>query len=417
MMNDLNENPNPVNPKSIENIQVGDFIIFTIGNKKYALSTQNVKEIIQIPEIRTIPKLPAEIEGIFLYQKKIVTVLNSSFLKFEHPNPLKGEEIRQKYPKLIIVQHSGELLGLRIDNMHQMIENVSLQTILFYQHEKTTLPNVISSFFSLNDEHVFILQAKILFENIKNASNLDKSNIFGVKKNQNRTLTSSWQSEIQKETFLKTQLQKGYSLPENILQKFDITNSDLDIFRELGNMAVGQVSKYVSHFSAKKVFLEVPPTKLEIPPLSPTLTDLPADTKTITQNFTFSTPFTFQILVITPKIEFSHFLQHFLQESSKTNPGELTVKVFFDHLITDYIKGISDFLALNKLDPHFTSPIVEDKAPIQLEELIKDQDLHPIIVTKTGFRLDWEKPFRTWFYLLVDIPNAKNIKAHIATLW
>lgn len=96
------------------------FLLFQLGNERYALDTRQVVEVVPLLEIKTLPHSPKGIAGMFNYRGKPVPALDLCELA-------TGQPSRERLStRIIIVNHRTEhgtehLLGLIAENATEML--------------------------------------------------------------------------------------------------------------------------------------------------------------------------------------------------------------------------------------------------------------------------------------------------------
>lgn len=94
--------------KSKDEIQV---VVFTLGNEDFAFDISDIKEIIRVPDITTVPNSPDFVEGVINLRGQIKTVLN---LK----KRLGSNEIEIKEDgRIMIVENDGQSFGVIVDSV------------------------------------------------------------------------------------------------------------------------------------------------------------------------------------------------------------------------------------------------------------------------------------------------------------
>jgi len=65
------------------------YILFSIGNDRYALDTSHVVEVVPRVELWQIPKAPAYVAGVLRYRGQLVSVLDLCQLMHGQPCPVR----------------------------------------------------------------------------------------------------------------------------------------------------------------------------------------------------------------------------------------------------------------------------------------------------------------------------------------
>jgi chemotaxis-related protein WspB len=91
------------------------FLLFRIGNERYALQAIEVAEVLPRLPLKPIAKAPSWVAGVFAYRGVVVPVLDLSELTFGHPAQLRTST------RLVLVHYRpdaaapGQLLGLILE--------------------------------------------------------------------------------------------------------------------------------------------------------------------------------------------------------------------------------------------------------------------------------------------------------------
>lgn len=92
------------------------YILFSIGNDRYALDTSHVVEVVPRVELWQIPKAPAYVAGVFRYRGQLVPVLDLCQLMLGHPCPVRLST------RILLVHHpdndgTAHILGLMVERV------------------------------------------------------------------------------------------------------------------------------------------------------------------------------------------------------------------------------------------------------------------------------------------------------------
>jgi chemotaxis-related protein WspB len=63
------------------------FVLFQLGNDRYALDSGQIVEIVPLVDIKKMPRSPRGIAGIFNYRGQSVPVIDLDEMVFDHPAP------------------------------------------------------------------------------------------------------------------------------------------------------------------------------------------------------------------------------------------------------------------------------------------------------------------------------------------
>lgn len=99
----------------------GKLLTFEIDETVLGMDIKSVQEINKFRKITTTPKTPEYIEGMINLRGNIVTIINLGTRLSGRPVATKDENI------VIVINLDGELLGLMIDQLDQVISYDSRQ--------------------------------------------------------------------------------------------------------------------------------------------------------------------------------------------------------------------------------------------------------------------------------------------------
>lgn len=96
--------------------QEEQLVIFKLKSEEFGVNISNVKEIIRIPEITTIPNAQAYMEGIINLRGKVIPVLNiKKIFGF-------GSEVNQSTEKIVIIEVNSHCLGILVDDVTEVLK-------------------------------------------------------------------------------------------------------------------------------------------------------------------------------------------------------------------------------------------------------------------------------------------------------
>lgn len=98
-------------------------IVFTLGEKRYAIPTDKVEEIIRNTDSTKVPNSPNWVEGLINLRGNVVTLLNLS--------KLLNQEDDAEHNNIIIINDEETQTGLLIEDVVQVmdIEKKDIQSI------------------------------------------------------------------------------------------------------------------------------------------------------------------------------------------------------------------------------------------------------------------------------------------------
>jgi len=91
------------------------FVVFTLGDELFAISADEVSEVIQPLDITSLPNIPDWILGITSLRGEIVSVIHLPKL-WQIPTLTKFPK-----PKLIILRQNNLLIALAADKLNEMV--------------------------------------------------------------------------------------------------------------------------------------------------------------------------------------------------------------------------------------------------------------------------------------------------------
>jgi len=148
------------------------YLHFTLGDNKYAVSVQNVVEIMKLPMLEYPQKLPANVIGLLNYNNFTINVLDLRFyLNMKVPQYSTSNQ-------LLIVKTDETIFGLLIDKVKDII---SLETskIEYFQFQKDA--KVIEFLYKEKNETISIVDLYALENIIKEGttfSDIDIPSLF-----------------------------------------------------------------------------------------------------------------------------------------------------------------------------------------------------------------------------------------------
>ncbi len=92
------------------------FVIFTLGNEKYAVNIRHVSSITKYRDVTKVPKVPAYLEGVINLRGEIIPILN---LKRLFGIPVEPTDDRTR----IVISHvNGTVWGFIVDEAFRVIK-------------------------------------------------------------------------------------------------------------------------------------------------------------------------------------------------------------------------------------------------------------------------------------------------------
>jgi purine-binding chemotaxis protein CheW len=102
-----------------ENVVSRQLVTFQLGEEHYGIDIMDVKEIVRIQDVRTIPNSPAYVEGIFNLRGDIIPIINLHKRFHLRKADLSEEDILLS--GFIIIDLGGMQLGVVIDRVSRVV--------------------------------------------------------------------------------------------------------------------------------------------------------------------------------------------------------------------------------------------------------------------------------------------------------
>ena len=94
-------------------------VTFQLGEELYGVNIMDVKEIVRVQTIRTIPNAPTYVEGIFNLRSEIIPIINLH--KRFHLRKLITSEEDELLSGFVILDIDGMKLGVIIDRISRVV--------------------------------------------------------------------------------------------------------------------------------------------------------------------------------------------------------------------------------------------------------------------------------------------------------
>lgn len=94
-------------------------VTFQLGDELYGVDIMDVKEIVKIQDVRTIPNAPYYVEGIFNLRSEIIPIINLH--KRFHLKKAQLEEGDEFLGGFIILNIEGNKIGIIIDRIARVV--------------------------------------------------------------------------------------------------------------------------------------------------------------------------------------------------------------------------------------------------------------------------------------------------------
>ncbi|WP_461256395.1 chemotaxis protein CheW [Treponema sp. R80B11-R83G3] len=103
----------------INKSESSQLVTFHLGEELYGVNIMDVKEIVRVQEIRSIPNAPIYVEGIFNLRSEIIPII--SLHKRFHLKKLAVSEEDELLSGFVIVDIDGIKLGIIIDRISRVV--------------------------------------------------------------------------------------------------------------------------------------------------------------------------------------------------------------------------------------------------------------------------------------------------------
>jgi purine-binding chemotaxis protein CheW len=94
-------------------------VTFQLGEELYGVNIMDVKEIVRVQEIRSIPNAPVYVEGIFNLRGEIIPIINLH--KRFHLKKILNSEEDELLSGFVIIDIDGMKLGVIIDRVSRVV--------------------------------------------------------------------------------------------------------------------------------------------------------------------------------------------------------------------------------------------------------------------------------------------------------
>ncbi|HCX64796.1 MAG TPA: chemotaxis protein CheW [Eubacteriaceae bacterium] len=89
-------------------------IVFTLGDKYYALNSEKVDEISKLIDATTVPNSPDWVEGLINLRGNVVSLMNLSKLLQQNDD--------ECYNNIIIINNGDEKLGILVNEVEEVLK-------------------------------------------------------------------------------------------------------------------------------------------------------------------------------------------------------------------------------------------------------------------------------------------------------
>ena len=183
------------------------YLIFTLSDKKYAISVSHVLEVFNLPELVVPQKLPILICGLLKYNNLIINVINTYKVFDLEEKPFGADN------QLILIKTEDTIWGMVVDNVEDLVtisnDNINPKTY--------SAQNSIIKFISfINEEMIFMIDCNSLEKYIK-----EKEEVFSESSEHQNFCDDEASKEIFANRKLALQNKKTYISPQMYIETTD----------------------------------------------------------------------------------------------------------------------------------------------------------------------------------------------------
>jgi len=92
------------------------FIVFSVGDEKFGVDVKQAREIIPSTELTKVPNSPDFVLGVINLREEIIPIID-----LKKKLRLNSDSRSNKDEKIIIVELDNNLIGMKVDNVSEMI--------------------------------------------------------------------------------------------------------------------------------------------------------------------------------------------------------------------------------------------------------------------------------------------------------
>jgi purine-binding chemotaxis protein CheW len=138
----------------IENAVIEKFLVFSVQEKRYALSAKIISEVTILEKVFPLPLVPDYVRGIINRYSVPYALIDLNFLLLNESSTVR---------KVIVLKEEVDKLAFLIDDVTD-IADLPADQLMKIDQEETAL---ISAFFEWKDNHVLCLDTGELISKIK----------------------------------------------------------------------------------------------------------------------------------------------------------------------------------------------------------------------------------------------------------
>ncbi|MFZ3100912.1 MAG: chemotaxis protein CheW [Desulfitobacteriaceae bacterium] len=146
--------------------QEEQWVVVRVGEGHCGIPVALVKEIVKLKYITPLPHSPRFVEGLMNLRGQIVSVIN---LGDKLNGVQKGfsacEKLDNRFERVVVIRHLGELVGLHVDEVDQVI-TIDTQRLERINDGDSQKDGLICGVFQLEDALVLKLDLDILLQTL-----------------------------------------------------------------------------------------------------------------------------------------------------------------------------------------------------------------------------------------------------------
>lgn len=369
------------------------------------------KFTILLKQLQDVGKLPKNVKSMKDFNKNTKSAINevgniiishycsgiSDFLRIKVLHEVPEVQITEysKFSKKELKGNEDFSEQAIILQTHMNIQKKSIEGQIVFIPHQSTLPNFIE--WMDVDKIVQMLQGDLSREDLE---------------------------KIEEEIFSRVTAQEDFKLEDSDKKALKINDSDLDAFRELGNIGAGNAGNALSQMLNKKVFLEIPPAKvLNIDEL---ITNY--GKKTLAVGYIGSTKGLLEAnIVLSFKVRHIELLLQMIMESkskkklrkeSDLSANEKSAVVeLLNILMGHYIAALGDFMQI-KIDPPEYQFFFQNTKSLfkQIEIESNDAEIKAIVI-ETGLKVSDREQITGEFILLLNSAVVQKVLKRLSKVW
>ncbi len=434
--------------EEINRQETSDIIIFNEGREVLGLDLSIVKEVIEVDHVKPFPLASKKIEGVINLRDEIVPIVNTKTALNLSDNGLRtvGKS------KILIIEHPLEKIGLLVDAVQEILpitddlfvdvpDSVQTEIDLKYIEQVGVFRNRPLIFLDIDSfiENLFISLPEAFRAKSKTQRSVDRDQYvkLGEKaelratpvqvppaaiKSAKTVVTPAAPATPAKSTAKAATPRKPAK--KGTPEKMEFSESDLDIFSELGNIGAGHASNALSQMINKKVMIDVPLVSLttmdKLRGMFGKIGDMVTGTfSLVTKNVDANIVLMFSVQSIENILQIILDLPKPKKLKSANDVAEneqSAIQELNSILIGNYVAALSNFLRVS-IDPpkhHFFF----EKTETFLANLEKESEKDVVtVIIETKMNVVGTEPIIGYFLMIPSAQNLKDILKRIQEIW